>query len=157
MANHMNRMAPELQVASWLNTDVHLTLESFKGKVVVIEVFQMLCPGCVSHGLPLASRIAQEFSSSDVAVIGLHSVFEHHKVQGSEAALAVFLHEYRISFPVAIDAPSQHCAIPQTMAAYGLQGTPSLIVVDTQGKQRLQEFGQNSDLRIGSLIGQLLN
>lgn len=153
----MNRIAPKLQVASWLNADAHLTLESFRGKVVVIEAFQMLCPGCVSQGLPLAVRISQEFSPKDVAVLGLHSVFEHHEVQGTEAALAVFLHEYRIRFPVAIDAPSLHSAVPQTMAAYGLEGTPSLIVIDTHGRQRLQQLGHTSDLAAGSLIGQLLN
>ena len=37
----------------------------------MIEAFQMLCPGCVSHGLPQAQRIQHAFGDA-VAVLGLH-------------------------------------------------------------------------------------
>ena len=69
--------APELAITRWFNTDGNLTLADLRGEVVVIEAFQMLCPGCVSHGLPQAKRIQQAFGN-DVTVLGLHSVFEHH-------------------------------------------------------------------------------
>ncbi len=67
-----------LHARDWLNTDRSLTLNDFLGRVLAVEVFQMLCPGCVSHGLPQATRIASTFAPDKVAVIGLHSVFEHH-------------------------------------------------------------------------------
>ena len=111
--------APELRIQSWLNTPRPLCLEALRGKVVLIEAFQMLCPGCVAHGLPQAARVAETFDSAEVAVIGLHTVFEHHEAQGTRAALEAFLHEYRVGFPVAIDAPSPNGGVPQTMAAYG--------------------------------------
>gem|GEM_PF-3133559 len=41
--------APELVVSEWLNTDSAPTLANLRGNVVLIEAFQMLCPGCVSH------------------------------------------------------------------------------------------------------------
>lgn len=65
----------ELHAQEWLNTDQPLTLESFRGKVLAVEVFQMLCPGCVSHGLPQAMRLTTTFPADTLAVIGLHSVF----------------------------------------------------------------------------------
>ena len=43
-------LAPRLEVAQWLNTDVPLDLASLRGKVVLIVAFQLLCPGCVSQG-----------------------------------------------------------------------------------------------------------
>ena len=46
--------APDLQVAEWINNDGPVTLLGLRGKVVVLEAFQMLCPGCVAHGLPQA-------------------------------------------------------------------------------------------------------
>ena len=49
--------APELAVSRWFNTDENPTLAGLRGEVVVIEAFQMLCPGCVSHGIPQAQRI----------------------------------------------------------------------------------------------------
>ena len=44
-------MAPELAVSQWFNADTEVTLEALRGEVVVVEAFQMLCPGCVSHGV----------------------------------------------------------------------------------------------------------
>ena len=149
------RLAPELAVTSWLNTPDPISLAELRGRIVVIEAFQMLCPGCVNHGLPLLSRIAETFSADDVVPIGLHTVFEHHEVQGSRAALQAFLHEYRIKFPVGIDAPSLNGEIPTTMHSYQLKGTPSLLVIDQQGYLRQQTFGHVSDMAIGALLGQL--
>ena len=149
------KLAPELITSEWLNTSEPVTLESQRGKVVVIEAFQMLCPGCVSHGLPQAQRIFDTFSAEQVTVIGLHTVFEHHEAQGTRAALEAFMHEYRIGFPVGIDAPSDQ-AIPQTMAAYQLRGTPSLLLVDRHGRLRERHFGSVSDRLIGAQIMQLM-
>ncbi len=57
--------------------------------------------------MPQAKRVAETFDDQDVVVIGLHTVFEHHSAQGTRDALAAFLHEYRITFPVGIDMPTQ--------------------------------------------------
>src|SRR5690606_25345550 len=111
------RQAPEWRVAQWFNASPSLTLESLRGKLVVLEAFQMLCPGCVSHGLPQAKRVRETFPSDRVAVVGLHTVFEHHDAMRPEA-LRAFLHEYGIQFPVGIDQPGEHGPIPQTMQAY---------------------------------------
>ncbi len=123
--------------------------------MVGLHSFQMLCAACVSHGIPQALRIHQLFAPELVTVVGLHTVFEHHDVMGAEA-LRVFLHEYRVPFPVGIDQPSPRGPVPLTMQAYGLQGTPSVVVIDTQGRVRLTHFGVIDDLHLGTVIGQLL-
>lgn len=151
----MHTIAPELQVASWLNTAKPLSLQQLRGKVVAIYAFQMLCPGCVSHGIPQAKTIRATFAEQDVAVLGLHSVFEHHAVMNREA-LEAFVHEYRIEFPVAIDQQAKHGTIPLTMERYQLRGTPTLILIDRQGRLRLSHFGRADDMKVGALIGQLV-
>ena len=140
--------------AHWLNTDRPLTLEDFPSRVLAVEVFQMLCPGCVLNGLPQAQRLAQTFEARDLAVIGLHSVFEHHEGNSRET-LAAFLHEWRIRFPVAIDAPGEG-PMPRTMAAWALQGTPSLVLFDRQGEMRARHFGQMADLALGAEVMALI-
>ncbi len=140
--------------AKWLNTDAPLSLADFVGRVLVVEVFQMLCPGCVSHGLPQAQRIAAAFDPSQVAVIGLHSVFEHQAAM-TPVALRAFLHEYRIRFPVAVDAPGEG-TLPRTMEAWELHGTPTLVLIDRQGQVRARLFGQVSDLTLGAQIMALM-
>lgn len=150
------KTAPELQTTDWLNAPQEITLASLRGKIVMLEAFQMLCPGCVSHGLPQAQRVSQAFSPDDVAVIGLHTVFEHHLAQGTKEALEAFLHEYKINFPVGIDTPTAAGGTPRTMTEYQMQGTPTLILIDRQGRLRKQKFGMEQDLVLGAEIMSLL-
>lgn len=153
--NTTESISPPLQVSQWLNSSQPVTLDSLHGRVVVLHTFQMLCPGCVSHGLPQALRIHRLFPQERVAVIGLHTVFEHHDVMGPQA-LSVFLDEYRIPFPVGIDRAELGNPVPLTMQAYGLRGTPSVVVFDQAGCVRLSHCGQIDDLQLGAVIGQLL-
>ncbi|MGB5871318.1 MAG: redoxin domain-containing protein [Albidovulum sp.] len=146
--------APDLIVSQWLNTDVDLSLADFRGKVVVIEAFQMLCPGCILHGIPLAQKLQQGFPGDQLAVIGLHSVFEHHAAM-TPVSLAAFLHEFRVTFPVAVDAAGKD-DIPQTMQAYQMRGTPSLLIIDQQGQLRAHHFGQLSELMLGAEVATLI-
>ncbi len=145
----------KINAAEWLNAPDAFSLSALRGRVVVIEAFQMLCPGCVSHGLPQAKAIHQIFPAADVAVIGLHSVFEHHDAM-TPTALRAFLHEYRIPFPVAIDAPDDTGPLPRTFKAFGLQGTPTLLICDRQGTLRAHHFGQVHDMVVGAEIATLL-
>jgi peroxiredoxin len=152
---HSLLLAPPLDTLEWINGTKPLTLAELKGKVIAIHAFQMLCPGCVIHGLPQASSIYELFSKEDVQVIGLHTVFEHHSVMTSEA-LTAFAHEYRLPFPIAIDRPSDSGAIPHSMANYQMQGTPTLIILDKNGCIRMNHFGRMSDMQVGSVIGRLI-
>ena len=149
-------LAPELHTSKWFNSDHALTLEALRGRVVVLVAFQMLCPGCVARTIPLAQRLDQTFDGSELAVVGLHTVFEHHEVMTPQA-LQVFLSEYRVSFPVGIDTPDPSGgAIPRSMHAYGMQGTPTLVMIDSQGHRRAQHFGVHDELVLGAEIGLLL-
>lgn len=148
------RPAPDWQVTKWFNTPTPLTLSALRGKVVVLHAFQMLCPGCVRLGLPQAQQVHDTFPRDQVAVVGLHTVFEHHAAM-TPVALEAFLHEYRITFPVGVDAPGTG-HLPRTMEAYGFQGTPSLVLVDRQGRLRKHSFGHEPDLRLGAEIMALL-
>lgn len=147
--------APELQVTQWFNTEEPLTLAGLRGRVVVLHAFQMLCPGCVRAGLPQAQRIASLFPPAEVAVIGIHTVFEHHAAM-TPVSLAAFIHEYGLRFPVGVDKPSADGPIPCTMAAYGMRGTPSLVLIDRGGRIRRHAFGAEEDLRVGADIARLM-
>ena len=150
-----NNTAPELAVSRWFNTPDNPTLADFRGEVVVIETFQMLCPGCVSHGLPQAKRIQQNFGD-DVTLLGLHTVFEHHDAM-TPVSLEAFLHEYQITFPVGVDAHAPGAATPITMGRYRLRGTPSLVVIDRAGSIRLSAFGHIEDLAVGAGLARLID
>lgn len=149
------RPAPEWRASRWFNTPQPLSLAALRGKVVALHAFQMLCPGCVQHGLPQAARLHALFEAEDVAVIGLHTVFEHHPAM-TPVALEAFLYEYRIAFPVGVDEHADGDPVPLTMRAYGLRGTPSLLLFDREGNLRRHSFGAEDDLVVGAAIGTLL-
>jgi hypothetical protein len=147
-------MAPEWRTTEWCNTPDPLSLAALRGRVVMLTAFQMLCPGCVANSLPQAQRVAATFKSSDVAVIGLHTVFEHHEAMHPNA-LRAFLHEYKISFPVGVDAPDG-IGLPQTMRVYGFQGTPTTLLFDRDGQLRRHVFGHVPDLQLGAELMALI-
>ena len=148
-------VAPELAISRWFNTDDTPTLADLRGEVVVMEAFQMLCPGCVSHGLPQAQRIQQMFGD-ELTLLGLHCVFEHHEAM-TPVSLEAFLYEYRISFPVGVDAHDPGVTTPITMGRYQLRGTPSLVVIDRAGRIRVNAFGQADDLLVGATLARLID
>lgn len=92
----------------------------------------------------------------EVQVIGLHTVFEHHHAMTPEA-LKVFMHEYRITFPVAVDRHEDGEHTPVTMRTYGLQGTPSTVLIDKAGRLRWTSFGAVEDLALGAWLGHLMS
>lgn len=155
MAQDDRLPAPEWTVQAWFNTDKPLRLADLRGRVVVLHAFQMLCPGCVLHGLPQAQKIHSMFPAEDVAVVGLHTVFEHHAAM-TPTALDAFIHEFRYTFPIAVDQPDEAVQKPVTMRAYGMRGTPSLILIDREGRVHKHSFGRDDDMRVGADIAALV-
>lgn len=149
--------APEWITSTWLNSDQPLSLAALQGHVIVAGAFQMLCPGCVSDLIPQLRRAHTIFAKAPVKVIGLHTVFEHHEAM-TPVSLKAFLHENRITFPVAVDKP-RHPAdpIPETMALYGMQGTPTMMLIDKTGYLRRVSFGHVEDMALGAEIVSLLS
>jgi len=144
----------EFDVTRWFNSEP-LSPEDLHGRVVLIEFFQMLCPGCVNHSLPQARKVHRMVQGDQVVVLGIHSVFEHHAVTGPDA-LEVFLHEFGITFPVAVDRPDETGVLPVTMKRWQLEGTPTTMLVDRQGRVRQKWLGQIDDLVLGVWLGTLL-
>lgn len=144
----------KLFIEKWLNVEAGFNEESLCGKVVAIHAFQMLCPGCILHGVPQAQRLYAAFNGDQIAVVGLHTVFEHHEAM-KEVSLKAFLHEFRVEFPVGIDKASGSDRIPLTMAHHELQGTPSWLIFDRQGHLVVNAFGKIEDIELSSILTQL--
>jgi ABC-type nickel/cobalt efflux system permease component RcnA len=145
---------PEITASRWFNSDGKTTLKGYKGKVVVVAIFQMLCPGSQKYGLPQAMRLRNAFADKEVAVLGLHMAFEQQDKQSPEQVDA-FLKQNNITIPVAYDQPNGD-KLPATMEAYELQGTPALLVFDRQGRLRRHYLGAVDDLRVGAEVMGLL-
>jgi len=143
--------APEIAVSRWFNTGEPLTLAGLRGRPVLLHAFQMLCPGCVAHGTPQTQRAFELFRHSDLQVIGLHTVFEHHAAM-SPVSLEAFIHEYRLTFPIGVDEAVGGESMPVTMARYAMQGTPTSILIGRDGSVVHHGFGQQADMALGAII-----
>jgi len=149
-------LAPALAVSRWFNTPAPLTLENLRSRIVILHAFQMLCPGCVSHGTPQAEKLHRMLrDNDDIVVIGLHTVFEHHEAM-TPVSLEAFIHEYRLTMPIGVDQAGDGTPIPITMQRYAMRGTPTTIIIDGAGLIRHHGFGQDDDLALGLRIGALL-
>lgn len=97
--------------------------------------------------------MAKLFADASAAVVGLHTVFEHHDVM-TLAATGLLLHEYRIRLPAGVDEPIEDDdPIARTMRAYALRGTPSTVLIDAEGRFRQQMFSAHPGLVLGAAIG----
>ncbi|MDI3470130.1 MAG: hypothetical protein OJF62_002193 [Pseudolabrys sp.] len=150
-----NPLAPELIVDRWFNTGMPLALAALCGQVVLLHAFQMLCPGCVTHGTPQAEKAHRMFAGAGLRVIGLHTVFEHHAAM-TPVALEAFIHEFKLTFPIGVDRPAGDGPIPLTMQAYGMRGTPTMILIGRNGRIRHHGFGVEDDMAVGARIAAAL-
>ncbi len=153
--SHSNGSVHELAISQWFNTKAPLTLEGLRGRPVLIHAFQMLCPGCVAHGTPQAERAHRMFGDTDLQVIGLHTVFEHHAAM-TPVSLEAFIHEYRLTFPIGVDQPGANSPMPVSMGRFQMRGTPTSILIGRDGRLRHHGFGQEEDMALGALIAAAL-
>lgn len=147
--------APPWSVSRWCNVAAPLSLESLRGRPIALHAFQMTCPGCLAHGLPQAERMQRVFAGSDLVVVALHTVFENHAAQ-TEGALADFVDRRGFTFPVGADAHDDPLGLPLTMARYGMQGTPTLVLIDRWGLVRRHTFGRADDMAVGADVARML-
>ncbi len=145
----------ELRVSRWLNAKAPLSLAGLIGRPVLIHAFQMLCPGCVAHAIPQTEKAHRMFRDTDLQVIGLHTVFEHHEAM-TPVALEAFVHEYRLTFPIGIDEAGTSSPLPLTMERFGVRGTPTTILIGRDGLITSHQFGQIDDMALGAMIAAAL-
>ena len=73
----MGTKAPNLHVSEWVQ-GLPTNIDKNTGKVILVEVFQVNCPGCFMYALPNAIEIYKNNSREDVIVLGLATAFEDY-------------------------------------------------------------------------------
>lgn len=134
--------APQWKVSEWINGNPG-RLADQRGKLVLIDFFQMWCPGSNEFSLPLFEEWAEMYGDrDDVVVVSIHTVFEEHDAQTPEQ-LRWFIQEMGITHPVGIDAYQRtDPVVPITMDRYQTGGTPHIAIVDKEGQLRFSHFGR---------------
>ena len=152
------RVAPEWNVSEWFNSSP-LQLSDLKGKVVVVDFFQLWWPGCNAFSIPLVDKWEKDFSSEVnkglIKFVSIHTVFEGFDYQ-TPAKLKQFLRRKKIHHAVGVDRAIPGDRIPRTMRLYRTSGTPEIAIIDKKGIIRFQEFGGFEFQPVERLIRRLL-
>jgi thiol-disulfide isomerase/thioredoxin len=119
------KVAPGFAGATgWLNVDHALTLDELRGKVVVVDFWTSCCINCI-HTLPVLAEVEKKFAGKPVVVIGVHSAkFDAEK---EADRLREIVAEYSIVHPIAVDGSMK------LWNAWGIQGWPTVLVLDARG------------------------
>ena len=75
MRAKIGEKAPNLKVSEWIQ-GLETNFDQEKDHVVLVEVFQVNCPGCFLHGIPEAINIYNKFKDNGVRVLGVATAFE---------------------------------------------------------------------------------
>src|SRR5919199_2043143 len=118
--------APNLKVSEWVQGKP-TNIDKEKSNVILIEVFQVNCPGCFLYGIPDVIEIYNKYNNKGIIVLGIATAFEDFDKNTLEnLKLLLFRGEvigetrnalsqygqliegnklpYRIPFPVAMDS-----------------------------------------------------
>jgi len=71
----VGQKAPNLKVSKWVQ-GLPTNIDKEKDRVVLIEVFQVNCPGCFLYGIPEAINIYKKYQKEGVTVLGVATAFE---------------------------------------------------------------------------------
>ena len=75
MSVQIGQKAPNLKVSKWVQ-GMDTNLDKQNDSIVVVEVFQVNCPGCFMYGIPESIEIYNKYKSDGVSVLGMATAFE---------------------------------------------------------------------------------
>jgi len=139
--------APEfVGITSWINTPP-LSLQSLKGKVVLVDFWTYSCINCL-RTLPYIKKWYADYSNDGFVVVGMHTPEFEFEKDLSNVMEAV--KRLGITYPVALDNDYK------TWQAYGNHYWPADYLIDQNGDLRLVHFGEGDYEETENLIRLLL-
>ena len=143
MKAQIGQKAPLLSVSAWVQ-GTEANFDQLLGQVVLVEVFQVNCPGCFLYALPQAVDLHRKYSEQGLSVLGIATAFEdfdknnmenlarlaeHGEVVGEtlrmlsqQGKLSAGRLPYHIPFPLAMDClTSQRGEISDNLITHFIQ------------------------------------
>jgi thiol-disulfide isomerase/thioredoxin len=142
------RIAPEFQgIEAWLNSPP-LTMESLRGKVVLVDFWTYSCINCI-RTLPYLKSWDEKYRDEGLVIIGIHTPefeFEHDQ---SNVRMAIA--KYGLKYPIALDNGYQ------TWTAFENHYWPHKYLMDQDGVIRYEQIGEGGYPETEAMIQTLLS
>jgi thiol-disulfide isomerase/thioredoxin len=144
-----SRPAPEFSgISDWLNSQP-LTLESLRGKVVLVQFWTYSCINCV-RTLPYVTKWHEKYKDKGLVVVGVHT--PEFAFEKETANVETAIKRFGITYPVAQD--NQY----RTWRAFGNSYWPATYLIDRSGAIVATQFGeggyQQTENAIARLVGE---
>ena len=75
MVARIGEKAPNLKVSKWVQ-GMPTNIDKEKDNVVLVEVFQVNCPGCFIYGIPASIELYNKYHKDGLTVLGMATAFE---------------------------------------------------------------------------------
>jgi DNA-binding beta-propeller fold protein YncE len=130
----------------WLNTDHPIGLRDLRGKVVLLDFWTFCCINCM-HIIPDLKRLEKKYAN-ELVVIGVHSAKFTTERETDNIRQAIL--RYEIEHPVVNDRDMK------VWQEYAVQGWPTLMLIDPEGKVVGYTSGEGIYEPFDKLIGKLV-
>jgi thiol-disulfide isomerase/thioredoxin len=125
-----------------------LDVASFKGKVVVLNLWGSWCPPCRAEA-PGFEKVSQDLKDKGVQFVGINT-----RDPGTSSALA-FEKQYGVSFPSLYD-PTGKLMLRFKKGTLNPQAVPSTLVLDREGKIAARSLAGLSEDNLRKMIAPVL-
>jgi len=145
-AARSGRMPPLEGGTGWVNT-APISQESLRGKVVLVDFWTYSCINCL-RTLPYVKAWADKYKDAGLVVIGVHT--PEFGFEKSSANVQRAVRNLGVSFPVVADGERR------IWKAFGVQGWPTMVLVDAQGRIQHRQLGEGAYAEMEGTIQRLL-
>jgi thiol-disulfide isomerase/thioredoxin len=141
------RPAPEFAgISAWLNSPP-LTMESLRGKVVLVQFWTYSCINCL-RTLPYVTKWYEKYKDQGFVLVGVHT--PEFAFEKETANVETAIKRFGITYPVAQD--NQY----RTWRAFGNQYWPAEYLIDKSGTIAATQFGEGSYQQLETAIARLV-
>ncbi len=139
-------VAPEIVGKEWINTPP-LSINSLKGKVVLVDFWTYSCINCI-RTLPILTKWYDTYKDKGLVIIGVHTPeFEFEK---DVANVKKATERFHVTYPVVLDNDYK------TWQAYSNNYWPAHYLIDQNGIIKQVHFGEGGYLETENGIRELL-
>ena len=139
--------APEFpEGLDWLNTETPLTLESLRGKVVLLDFWTYGCINCI-HIIPDLERLEAEYPN-ELVVIGVHSA-KFVNESATENIRQIIL-RYDLEHPVVNDRDFE------VWRTWGVNAWPTIVLIDPAGNVVGGDSGEGVYAKVAPIMESLV-
>lgn len=118
-------------------------LRDLRGKVVLFDFWATWCGPCRMM-TPVLVRLHHRFGPRGLAVVGVNVD------ESGPSVIPPFRRHFGIDYPIVYDTGSA------ASGRYGVEGLPTLVLIDREGKVRYRHAGVDSEADLASLIEGML-